>query len=265
MIEIDASLIRHMTDKGKRIDYRKFTEYRKISIETGIITSAEGSARVRLGSTEVIAGVKMDVGEPFGDTPDEGVLMVAAEFVPLASPEFEAGPPREDAIELSRVVDRAIRESKCIDFKKLCLQEGQKVWMVYVDIDVLDDDGNLIDAAGIAAAAALLDTRIPELNSEGKVTYDEKGKGPLPMKGIPVSTTIAKISGKLLADPNKPETEAMDARLTIGTIDIDNQIHLCSMQKGGSHGITLEELENAIDLAMKQGDYVRELIKEKYA
>lgn len=262
MIEIDASLVRHMAENGKRLDNREPEDYREVSIETGVITSAEGSARVRLGDTEVIAGVKMDTGEPFADTPDEGVLMVSAEFVPLAAPEFEAGPPGEDAIEVSRVVDRAIRESKCIDMEKLCIKAGEKVWMVYVDIDVLDDDGNLIDASGIAAIAALMNARIPELDSEGKIISGERGK-PLPIKSTPVSTTIAKINGRLLADPTKIEAGAMEARLTIGTADADNGVVLCSMQKGGQHGVTMQELEGAIDLAMKKGSEIREMIKER--
>src|SRR3990172_5444057 len=151
MNEIDTAVIRKLAGSDKRIDHRKFNQYRDISVETNVITSAEGSARVRIGNTEVIAGIKIDVGTPFKDTPDEGVLMVAGEFVPLASEDFESGPPGEDAIELSRVVDRAIRESKCVDFEKLCIKEGEKVWMIYVDIDVIDDCGNLIDACSLAA------------------------------------------------------------------------------------------------------------------
>ena len=91
MISLDPSVIKQMVVKGKRLDNRKFDEYRKITLETGTIPMAEGSARVRLGDTEVIAGVKMAVGKPFSDTPNEGVLIVAAEFLPLASHEFESG------------------------------------------------------------------------------------------------------------------------------------------------------------------------------
>lgn len=265
MIEIDTALVRNIVESGKRLDSRELSEYRPVSIETGVITSAEGSARVRLGSTDVLAGVKIDVGEPFSDTPDEGVLMVSAEFVPLASPEFEPGPPREDAIELSRVVDRAIRESKCIDFGKLCIRQGEKVFMVYVDIDVLNDDGNLIDACAIAAAAALLDATIPELDSEEKIIYGKKGRQKIPMDGIAVSTTIAKIGGRLVADPSAAEWKSMDARLTIGTADKDGRIVLCSMQKGHEGGMTLEELEEAVELAIEKGGEIRQLIRQKFA
>ena len=259
MIGLDVDLVKEIIRNGKRIDGRAFDKYRKITIEPDFVTSAEGSARVRLGDTEVVAGVKMDVGEPYPDSPDEGVLVVSAEFVPLASPEFESGPPGEDAIELARVVDRAIRESKAIDFKKLCITEGEKVWSVFVDIDILDNDGNLIDAAGLAAVTALLNTKIPDIVDE-KPVHEKKGKKPLPMKGIPISTTFTKINGNIIVDPGYAESEATEARLTVGTIDSDG-IKLCSLQKGGTIGFTLEELEKIFEMAEKKGSELRKLVK----
>lgn len=261
MIEIDTELIRKMIHKNRRMDNRNFDKYREIKIETGIVSSAEGSARVKIGDTEVVAGVKMGIGEPYPDTPDEGCMSVNSEFVPLASPEFESGPPGEDSIELSRVVDRAIRESKAIDFKKLCITPEEKVWMVFIDIDIINDAGNLIDAAGIAAAAALSETKIPELDEKERPVYDKKTTEGLPIKGIPVSTTFAKIGDSILADPNLAEMKSIDARLTIGTVDKDGKTMLCSMQKGGSVGMTPEEIGKIIEMAIQKGEEIRKMIK----
>ncbi len=262
MIEIDTDLIKEIAGKDKRIDDRAFDKYREIVIEKNFISSAEGSARVRLGNTEVVAGVKFSIGEPFPDTPDEGVLMVGAELVPLASPEFEPGPPGEQAIELARVVDRAIRESKCIDFKKLAINE-EKVWMIHVDIDVLDDDGNLIDAACLASVAALSSAQLPAIEDE-KINIEKK-TGPLPMSGLPISATFVKINNRLMADPNIAEFKAIDARLTVGTINTENGIKLCSMQKGGTQGLTLEEVEQIIEMAIAKGEELRKLVKGAYS
>ena len=264
MIELDPMLINEIAVRGKRIDGRPFEAYRDVQIETGIVTSAEGSARVKLGDTEIVAGIKMEVGAPYPDTQDEGVLTCSAELVPLASPEFESGRPGEEAIELARVVDRAIRESKCLDMKKLCVKEGEAVWMIYVDMDVLNDDGNLIDAACLAATAALASARMPKLVVEGDryaVDYSVR-EGALPMSGIPISTTFAKIGPAIVADPNIAEIKAMGARLTIGTIDKDGEIKLCSMQKGGERGLRLEEVDKIIDLAVAKGEELREKIRK---
>src|SRR4030065_1513192 len=109
---------------GKRLDGRGLSDYREFTIEEGLIERAEGSARIRLGKTEVLVGVKVGTGAPFPDTPNEGVLTVNAELVPLASPTFEPGPPDDNSIELARIVDRGIREAKVIDTKKLCIAPG---------------------------------------------------------------------------------------------------------------------------------------------
>ncbi len=262
MISLDPQIIRDMIENGKRIDDRGFDQCRDIRIERGYVATAEGSARVRLGNTEVIAGVKFDVGEPFADTPDEGVLMVAAEFIPLASPDFESGPPGEAAVEVSRVVDRAIRESKVVDFKQLCIKPGEKTWMVFVDIDVIDHDGNLIDAASIAAISALLDAKVPVLDENNNIDYEKPRTKKIPISGVPVSTTIVKIGGKMLVDPNLAEISALDARLTVGTFNRGDEVLLSSMQKGGTVGLTTEEIEKMIDMAEHAGREIRKKIME---
>ncbi|RLF54901.1 MAG: RNA-binding protein, partial [Thermoplasmata archaeon] len=147
----------NLAKKGKRLDGRGPDEYRPITIEKHLIKNAEGSAKVTIGNTMVMAGVKLDVGEPYPDTPEEGAMTTSAELPPIASPTFETGPPREDAIELARVVDRGIRESKFIKLDQLCITPGEEVWIVFIDLHVLDYDGNLFDACSLAASAALQD------------------------------------------------------------------------------------------------------------
>ena len=130
---IKADRIVSLIKEGKRIDGRRLDEYRKISVEKNISDNANGSARVTLGKTEVLVGIKMVPGTPYPDNPNQGTISVGTELLPLASPEFEVGPPREAAIELARVVERGIRESKTIDFMTLCVREGELVWIVFID------------------------------------------------------------------------------------------------------------------------------------
>ncbi len=251
-------ILNHIT-KGMRLDGRKLDESRKIEIEKNPIENAEGSAKVKMGNTEVIAGVKIDVGVPFPDTPNEGVLIVNAEFSPLASPDFELGPPREKAVELARIVDRGIRESKCLDREELCIMEGEKVWMVFIDIQPLSHDGNLIDASGIAAITALLNAKMPKYDKkEEKVIHGEKDK-PLPVSDSPVPVTFGMIGGKLLIDPGLEEEDAMDSRLTITTKSNGN---VCAMQKGIAGSLPFEAVQEAAELSIKKGKEIRELIKK---
>ena len=239
----------NLAENGKRADGRKFDEFRKISIETGVISKAEGSARVKIGNTQVISGIKMDIGEPYSDSPESGVMTTAAELIPLASPDFEAGPPREDAIELARVVDRGIRESELIEVDKLCIEPGEKVWMVFIDIHILDFDGNLFDAASLASLAALLTTNVPTERFDLGEDY------PLPLKEPPISCTSVKYNGVVVMDPSLDEEEIAEARLTVAT---DKNGHLRAMQKGLNGSFSADEIKKVIKASIDNGRKIQE-------
>lgn len=254
---IKQKRIAQLIARGKRLDERGPNDYREIRIETGLIERAEGSARVRLGKTEVLVGIKIEVGEPFSDVPNAGVLTVNAELVPLASPTFEAGPPDENSIELARVVDRGIRESKAIDLESLCVEPGKKVFIVFVDVYVLNYDGNLIDASALAALAALLNTKMFNYEmKEGEIKI-KPGYKPLPLRNYPIAITLAKMNDKLIVDPWLEEEQVMDARLTI-TVDKDGKV--CALQKGGYSYFTTQQIFEAAGIAMEKAEELRKLV-----
>jgi exosome complex component RRP42 len=238
-----------LISKGKRIDDRTLESYRPIEIQVGIIEKANGSAQVHLGKSKVLAGIKIETGVPFPDTPEEGVLTVNAELVPLASPSFEAGPPSEAAIELSRVVDRGIRESKAIDLKSLVIQKGKKVQVVYVDVYILDHDGNLIDAASMAALAALVNAKVAKMEAKGDDVVVKGAQHQLPINNYPVAVTFAKIDKTIVVDPCLQEEQVMNARFTV---TIDKNGNICAMQKGGLSGFTPDEVRKAVHLAVEK-------------
>ncbi len=247
--KLEQKTVVDLVARGKRIDERGPDSYRPLQIQVGLIEKANGSAEVHLGKSKVLVGVKVEIGEPFPDTPDEGVLTVNAELVPLASPSFEPGPPSEEAIELARVVDRGIRESKAVDVKALSIQKGKKVQVVYVDVYVLDHDGNLIDAAAMAALGALANAKVGKVEMKGDEIVVKPGHHPLPLNNHPIAVTFAKVDKTLLVDPSLEEEQVMSARLTV-TIDKNGSI--CAMQKGGLYGFTVDELKRAVSLAVQK-------------
>ena len=140
-------------------------EYRSLLIDTGIIPKANGSARVRLGDTEVVTGVKIQPDKPFPDLGEKGIFICTAEILPLAHPDAEPGPPGEDIIELARVVDRGIRESGMIDLSQLVLEKDKSVIGVFSDNSVTDHDGNLFDACSYATTAAILSCKSSKMGN----------------------------------------------------------------------------------------------------
>jgi len=246
--------IEKLIEKAKRLDGRGLCDYREIKIEQGLIEKAEGSARVLLGKTEVLVGTKVETGAPFPDTPNEGVLTVNAELVPLASPTFEPGPPDENSIELARIVDRGIRESKAIDTEKLCIEPGKKVFVVFVDIYVLNHDGNLIDASALAAVAALLNTKMPNYEVKDGEVVIKQGYTPLPMKSHPITVTIGKMNNRLIVDPWLEEEQVMDSRLSMA---INDEGNICAIQKGGTGYFTHKQILEGMKLAQEKAAELR--------
>jgi len=256
--KIEQRSVADLLGKARRIDERKLTDYRELKIEIGLVQKANGSAMVHLGKTKVMTGIKVELGTPFPDTPNQGVLAVNAELVPFASPTFEPGPPSEGAIELARVVDRGIRESKAIGLEALCVDPGKKVVIVFVDVYVLDHDGNLIDASATSALTALLTSKMKRYTMEGERVHTSDELTPLPIHNEPVAVTTAKIDGHMILDPCLEEELVMSSRLTVTTGRDGN---ICAMQKGGLGTFTDQEIRQAVKTAIEKGKEIRERIR----
>ncbi len=260
---LKIDFVRNLIKDGKREIPRAFDQYRDLEIETGFVDKANGSAFVKLGNTKILAGVKCQVEQPFNDTPNRGNFMTSCEMAPMASPNFEAGPPRIEAIEVARVTDRGVRESGIIEMEDLCIEAGEAVWAVFVDLEVLDYDGNLFDACSIAALAAVLDANLPATCPKtGREVYKEDKPLPLKKENATFSCTFVKIDGNVLVDPDLYEELVADTRVTIG---VDKAGSIRAAQKGGFGAWTIEECKHLRAEAQRIGAPIFEAIDKAVA
>lgn len=247
--EILTTHILDLAGTGRRLDGRGIDEYRPLTIQPGFVTTADGSALVRLGDTATVCGIKLELGKPFPDTPNAGVLTTNAELVPLSSPTFEPGPPQPGAIEVSRVVDRAIRAAETIDLTKLCVTPGEKTWVCYVDVHVIDHGGNLIDAALLAALTALTHAIVP-----AKRFGVAEADYPLAVNHYPVECTFVRLGDAIVVDPTFDEERACQGRLTVAT---DEQGNVVAMQKGLVGAYSPDDIKSVVERAFQHGDRMR--------
>lgn len=257
LTELQRNKVLESLAKGKRVSGRAFDEYRKVEVLTDVSENANGSARIRLGKTDVIAGIKFAIGEPYPDSPDEGSISVGAELTPLASPLNEVGPPSPHEVELSRVVDRGIRESHCVDLSSLCLVPGEKVLSLFIDIYALNDDGNLLDASSMAALVALNHTRMPKVE-DGKIIYGEYDGKMLELANQPLLITTIKAANTLLSDVDLGEEKAQFARFSFGSTE---KGIITAFQKAGSGSFSAGELEQSIETGLKNAKALRKTLK----
>jgi exosome complex component RRP42 len=247
--EILTTHILDLARSGKRLDGRGPDEYRVVRVEPGFVVTADGSALAHIGDTTVLAGVKLEPGKPFPDTPNAGVLTTNAELIPLSSPTFEPGPPHPRAIEVSRVVDRAIRAAETIDLTKLCVTPGEKTWVCYVDMHVLDHSGNIIDTASLAALGALTHAILP-----AKKFGIADADSPLEVNHYPVECTFTRLGDTIVVDPSFDEERAGHGRLTVATDEGGNVV---AMQKGLIGAFSPEDVKDVVDRAFRHGDRLR--------
>ena len=161
----------------------------------------------------------------------------------------------EQSIELARVVDRGIRHADCVQTKKLCIKEKKAVYIIFVDIYVINYSGNLIDAGGISALTALISSQIPE----GKWENDEvvwTGKyltGDILVNELPIIITYGKIGDIIFLDPSLPEELVCDGRISISV----TEDKITSIQKSGYATFSVEEVEMLSKKSMELGKKIR--------
>lgn len=240
--------------KGLRDDNRAHFSFRKISIKTNEIPNAEGSAIVELGNTKVLAGIKIDVSEPMRDTPEDGNITTSAELLPMADDNYDIGPPTPFGVEFARVVDRGIRAAGVLDTSKLFIEEG-KVWSVFIDLYVLNNDGNIFDAGTLASMAALLTCRMPKYENNAVIRESSEK---LFTKNIVTSCTFVKVPGGKLLDPTANEESLADARITIAT-DADV---IRAMQKGLGGSLKSSDIDEFIDISFEKSKELSNILKK---
>jgi exosome complex component RRP42 len=257
--EIKKDYLSQLAKDGRRQDGRAFDEFRPLRVQTRYIQQAEGSARVRLGDTDVVVGIKLQQGTPYPDAPNDGTLTSSTELRPMASADFESGPPSPESIEVARVVDRGIRESKCIDFGKLCIKPKEKIWMTWLDMHAVDYDGNLFDACSIGSIAALMTSTVPA----SKVAIDgvaPMSDFPMPIQEIPIMTTAVKLGGQILFDPTAIEEKVGGPRLSVS---FDRNGNIRAMQKGLSGAFTSDDVRHIVRVGATRAAELREsMIKQ---
>ncbi|KAF3956684.1 hypothetical protein CMV_018212 [Castanea mollissima] len=235
---------RHLIE-SIRPDGRPLGRARDTTIALGAVASAEGSALAKIGSTTMLAAIKMEVMTPSMDSPDQGCIAIDFHMPPICSPIVRPGRPAEIAPVVSKQLSDTISSSGMINLKELSLVSGKAAWMAYLDIYCLDADGALFDAALLSAVAAFSHLQIPavSLNDDGKIIVVSEENGgklekdavnkermKLTLKSIPFSLTCVLHKNCILADPTAEEESIME---TVVTVVLDSSSQLVSLYKPG--------------------------------
>jgi len=244
---------------GIRLDGRQSYDFRSLSIVYGV---DYGCCDVCLGDTRVLAQVSAEIVKPRETRPNEGELFVNVDLSPLASPAFEAGRLSEKGVEVNRLVERCLKESQPIDVESLCLVAGEKVWSIRVDVQAMNDSGNLIDCSVIAAVAGLANFRRPEVSVSGEDinihTFEEKLGVPLNVHHMPISITFGFIGERCVIDPTDKEEAIIDGSMFMATNTLGE---VCCAQMAGGVSLTFEQIMHCTQLSIIKSSEITQQIK----
>uniref|UniRef100_A0A0D9XR95 Ribosomal RNA-processing protein 43 n=1 Tax=Leersia perrieri TaxID=77586 RepID=A0A0D9XR95_9ORYZ len=267
-----AFLERHLRE-SVRPDARRLSEPRPTTVALAAVSSAHGSALVRLGDTAMLASIKLEVMSPSSEAPDEGSIAVEFHMPPICSPLVRPGRPAEVAPVISKALEDILISSGMLNLKELSLISGKASWLAYLDVYCLNADGSLFDAALISAVAAFTHLEIPLVSvgddgrvftvggNEGKSKYElvNREKRKLMLTNIPFSLTCALHKDSVLADPTAEEESIVETSVTV-VLDSSDQI--VSIQKPGGGVTSMATITECISLAKDRRRKLREILMD---
>ncbi|XP_043294309.1 exosome complex component RRP45 [Cervus canadensis] len=254
-------LLRAIEEK-KRLDGRQTYDYRNIKISFG---TDYGCCIVELGKTRVLGQVSCELVSPKLNRATEGILFFNLELSQMAAPAFEPGRQSDLLVKLNRLLERCLRNSKCIDTESLCVVAGEKVWQIRVDLHLLNHDGNIIDAASIAAIVALCHFRRPDVSVQGDevtlYTLEERDPVPLSIHHMPICVSFAffQQGTYLLVDPSEREERVMDGLLVIA---MNKHREICTIQSSGGIMLLKDQVLRCSKIAGVKVAEITELIQK---
>lgn len=132
--DAEKTFILHGVEDNLRCDGRTRCDYRPMEIETGIVTHANGSCRLRLANTDVVVAVKSEIDIPALENPDEGKVIFFVDCSANAAPEFEGRGGEELAMEFANTLENAYRSRQAFNLKDLCILTQKRCWKLFVDV-----------------------------------------------------------------------------------------------------------------------------------
>jgi len=254
--EAEKMFIIHGVQDDLRVDGRSRLDYRPIEIETSVVPTANGSSRLRLGNTEILVGVKADIGTPTLTRPNHGRIEFFVDCSANASPEFEGRGGEALANELSQSLLLAYKNPNGFDLTQLGIISGQSCWLLNVDILILECGGNLYDTISLAVIAALRTCQVAKVeasNIDGgkpEICLSDNEMITFNSENCPCLVTFCKIGSNCVVDASPEEEECCRAMLVVGV----NRKGITFSKKVGEGSFLLDTLQSAFKSSVIVGE-----------
>uniref|UniRef100_A0A1I7T3D3 Exosome complex component RRP45 n=1 Tax=Caenorhabditis tropicalis TaxID=1561998 RepID=A0A1I7T3D3_9PELO len=258
----EKAVILEALKAGKRFDYRSLEEFREVKLVVG---AEVGTAICTIGSTKVMTAISAQIAEPSSMRPHKGLISIDVDMSPMANYANEHDRLGSKGMELIRLLELIIRDSRCIDVESLCIRAGKEIWKVRVDVRILDDDGSLLDCACLSAITALQHFRRPNVTLEPHHTliYSEYEKAPVPLNiyHMPICTTIGLLDkGQMVViDPTDKEAACLDGSIVVAC---NKRREVCALHQSTNLVLSTKQIERCVKLAMSRAEALTAVVSD---
>src|SRR6184192_2002134 len=173
-----------------RTDNLRLDQMRPVTIETGYLKTAEGSALISVGNTRVLCAASVEDGVPqFLRGTGKGWVTAEYAMLPRATlkrtpREVSKGRPSGRTHEIQRLIGRSLRA--VVDLDAL----GERT--IWIDCDVIQADGGT-RTASITGAFLALGLALEKLVEAGTLTS-------VPLKDFVAAVSVGIVDGEILLD-----------------------------------------------------------------
>ncbi len=220
-----------------RPDHRAATEMRPLEIVPNFISSAEGSALIRLGETQVICTASVEDGvPPFQKGSGNGWITSEYSMIPRATStrmprESTRGRQSGRTMEIQRLIGRSLRA--VIDLEAL----GERT--VWLDCDVIRADGGT-RTASVTGALVALGLAVQKLQAQRALKAN-------PLKDYLAAISVGIVGEEMLLDLSYAEDSTAEVDMNIVMTGAGRLVETQATAEGRT--FSTNDLNALIDLA----------------
>eukprot|EP01084_Bolivina_argentea_P302617 522377_1 len=260
---------RKFLDKNVRPDGRYLTKSRSTLINSNSLSTTDASAVVKIGSTTIVSGIKLEIAAPRSPHVKQGFIEIDVIFDPICTLQYhsinnyESDTIKHKASSLSRKLCDIIVESGMFSLENLCIESEKAVWVLYIDLLCICNDGNLFDACLLSIVTALKTLKIPHtcLGKDDDTIYiDNRNKNnfyKLTLNYDLLPLTFGILDKKIIVDPTLDEETLLS---DIINIVLNNNGDIIHLYKSGQKNIDFDILENMINLAKERANQLIKIL-----
>lgn len=244
--------------QGIRPDGRKLLGYRPVALNVGIVSKADGSATLKIGSSVFICGINAEISKA---PPQSSVIVTMS--CPTSQPsENDSGSLSEKLILVSSIITQLFRDQNIIDAESLRSPNRKAFWVLYCDILCTNYDGALLDGGLLALTAALKTLKLPKIvfNENSDDFFINPGVlSPIKIDTYPIATTYGIFENSIiLVDPSDKE-EQLCCLSQVSVITLGDDI--CAVHKHGSSNVPSNIIVPCMAQSLKRSCLVVKMIE----